>query len=62
MTHGTKSEVCFISFITTLLFWGSGFRLSGRAVASDTKGPWFDSSHLHKFIYIEHFCLLPTVY
>ena len=26
----------------------------GRAVASDTRGPWFKSSHRQKYIYIEH--------
>ena len=29
---------------------GSGCDLVGRVVASDTRGPWFDSSHLQTFI------------
>ena len=28
--------------------------LVDRAVASNTRGPWFESSHRQKFIYIEH--------
>ena len=32
----------------------SGCGSVGRAVASDTRGPRFVSSHRHKFIYIEH--------
>ena len=26
----------------------------GRAVASDSRGPWFESSHQQNIIYIEH--------
>ena len=33
---------------------GSGCGSVGRAVASDTRGPWLESSHRQKFIYIEH--------
>ena len=33
---------------------GSGCGSVGRAVASDTRGPRFKSSHWQKFIYIEH--------
>ena len=33
---------------------GSGCGSFGRAVDSDSRGPWFESSHRQKFIYIEH--------
>ena len=33
---------------------GSGCVSVGRAVASDTRGPRFESSHRQKFIYIKH--------
>ena len=41
---------------------GSGCGSVGRAVASDTRGLQFDSSHCQKFIYILNICLLSTVY
>ena len=31
-------------------FKGSGCGSVGRAVASDTRGPWFESSHRQNFI------------
>ena len=31
---------------------GSGCGSVGRAVASNTRGPWFESSHRQNFIYI----------
>ena len=31
---------------------GSGGALVGRAVASDIRGPWFESSHQQKIIYV----------
>ena len=43
-------------------FSGSGFGSVGRAVASNTRGPQFESSHWQKFIYILNNCLLSTVY
>ena len=43
-------------------FLGSGCGLVGRAVASNTRGPWFESSHRHKTTYILKICLLSTVY
>ena len=33
---------------------GSGYGSVGKAVASNTRGPQFESSHRQKFIYIEH--------
>ena len=33
------------------LSWGSGCGSVGRAVASDTRGPQFESSHRQKCIY-----------
>ena len=33
---------------------GSGCGSVGGAVASNTRGPQFESSHWQKFIYIEH--------
>ena len=41
---------------------GSGFGSVGRAIASNTKGPWFKSSHRQKFIYLLNICLQSTVY
>ena len=41
---------------------GSGCDSVGRAVASNTKGPQFESSHQQKFIFILNICLLSTVY
>ena len=41
---------------------GSGCGSVGRAVASDTRDPRFESSHWQKFIYILNICLLSTVY
>ena len=41
---------------------GSGCGSVGRAVASDTRGPRFESSHRQKIIYILNICLLSTVY
>ena len=32
---------------------GSGCGSFGRAVDSDSRGPWFESSHRQKYIYIE---------
>ena len=45
-----------------LLKLGSGCGSVGRAVASNTRGPRFESSHRQKFIYILNICLLSTVY
>ena len=44
------------------LHWGSGCGSVGRAVASDTRGPRFESSHRQKFNYLLNICLLSTVY
>ena len=33
---------------------GSGCGSVGRVVASNTRDPWFKSSHRQKFSYIEH--------
>ena len=41
---------------------GSGCGLVGRAVASFTRGPRFESSHRQKNVYILNNCLLSTVY
>ena len=41
---------------------GSGCGSVGKAVASNTRGPQFKSSHRQKFIYILNICLLSTVY
>ena len=41
---------------------GSGCGSVGRVVASDTKGPQFESSHRQKFIYLLNICLLSSVY
>ena len=40
----------------------SGCGSVGKAVASDTRGPRFESSHRQKFIYILNICLLSTAY
>ena len=41
---------------------GSGCASVGRAVASDTRGPWLKSSHRQKFIYVLNIRFLSTVY
>ena len=41
---------------------GSSCGSVGRAVASDTRGLRFESSHRQKFIYTLNICLLSTVY
>ena len=41
---------------------GSGCGSGGRAVASDTRGPRFESSHWQKFNNLLNICLLSTVY
>ena len=46
----------------TKFSWGSGCDSVGRAVASDTRRPRFESSHRQKFIYILNICFLSTVY
>ena len=48
--------------IQTEYIQGSGCGSVGSAVASDTRGPQFESSHWQKFIYILNYCLLSTVY
>ena len=54
----------FITFICCkiAMMLGSGCDSVGRAVASDTRGPWFESSHRQKFIYTLNICLLSTVH
>ena len=56
-----KDEVIF-SRKKVYFFRGSGCGSVGRAVASDTRGPRFESSHQQKFINILNICLLSTVY
>ena len=41
---------------------GSGCGSVGRAVSSDTRGPWFESSHRQKCIYIEHLFTVNCVF
>ena len=41
---------------------GSGCGSVGRVVASNTRGPRFESSHRQKFIYNLNICFLSTVY
>ena len=41
---------------------GSGCGSVGRGVASDTRGPRFESSHWQIFIYILNICLVSTVF
>ena len=51
------------NLVKVKLKWvGSGCGSVGRAVASDTRGPRFESSHRQKFIYILNICLLSTVF
>ena len=47
--------------ISKELTQGSGCGAVGRAVASDTRGPRFESSHRQKFICILNICFLSTV-
>ena len=48
--------------LQNILRRGSGCGSVGRAVASDTRGPRFESSHRQKFIFILNICLLSTEY
>jgi len=52
----------FVKRYFKIILSGSGCGSVGRAVASDIRGPQFESSHWQKFIYILNFCLLSTVY
>ena len=45
----------------TLIMLGSGFGAVVRAVASNTRGRQFKSSHRQKFIYIEHLFTVNSV-
>ena len=45
-----------------MIWQGSGCGSVGRAVAPDTKGTRFESSHRQKFIYVLNIYLLSTVY
>ena len=49
--HSIHNVLCQSKNDTKL---GSGCDSVGKAVASDTRGPQFESSHWQKFIYIEH--------
>ena len=40
---------------------GSGCGSVGRVVASDTRGPRFESRHWEKIIYIKHLCTVNCV-
>ena len=59
--NGTKT-IYFISSTTSKSEEGSGCGSVGRAVASNTKGLRFESSHRQKFKYLLNICLLSTVY
>ena len=52
--HDSALVSCFQKFDLTTGKKGSGCGSVGRAVASDTRGPQFESSHRQKFIYVEH--------
>ena len=56
---GCEAQVCLRCAFLTL---GSGCGSVGSAVASDTRGPRFESSLRQKFIYILNICLLSNVY
>ena len=51
---GHQHEVSF--FTATVRNKGSGCGSVGRVVASNTRGPRFESSHQQTFIYILNFC------
>ena len=57
--HSIHNVLCQSKNDTKL---GSGCDSVGKAVASDTRGPQFESSHWQKFIYILNICLLSTMY
>ena len=61
--QGLKANTYKVAFsISNLKPVGSGCGSFGRAVASNIRGPRFESSHLQKFIYILKISLLSTVY
>ena len=66
-TLQTKFDDCSSPLVVGLqqelmVKWGSGCGSVGRAVASDTRGPRFESSHWQKFNYLLNIFLLSTVY
>ena len=52
--------VFVLKWVKTAECLGSGCGSVGRAVASDTRGSQFKSSHRQIFIYILNYCLLST--
>ena len=57
-----KPLASFVVLYTNFSSTGSGCGSVGKAVASNTRGTWFESSHQRKFIYLLNICLLSTVY
>ena len=57
-----RLRLCVCACRLTSSKQGSGCGSVGRAVASDTRGPRFDSSHRQKFIYTLNICILSTMY
>ena len=60
-----RKQQCYFQaklYYKTVYIWGSGCGSVGKAVASDIRGPQFESSHWHKFILILNICLLSTVH
>ena len=51
IVYGANLERCKLNISLKLFSLGSGCGSVGRAVASDTRGPRFESSHQQKFIY-----------
>ena len=47
---GANSMSAFSPTLTFAIIWGSGCGSVGRAVASDSRGLWFESSHRQKFM------------
>ena len=44
------------------IFLGSGCGSVGRAIASNTRGPQFESRHQKIYLFLLNICLLSTVY
>ena len=57
----TNAWMAHFKQIKANIMAGSGCGSVGRAVASNTRGPLFESSHWQNFIYILNICLLSIV-
>ena len=62
VSYSNPAVIYIVIFANIKSTNSSGCGLVGRAVASNTRGSRFESSHWQKFIYILNIYLLSTVY